>query len=205
MNIETIEVGELETNCYIAYDPQSKEAIVIDPGDESGKILDLLGEKRLIPLYIVITHGHPDHTGGAEEIHKATGAKILIHEEDAKVFNTPSAWLKYLFSSKIHIDKELKEGDVIKFGGISFAVIHTPGHSKGSMCLYSKEEKALFSGDTLFYDAVGRTDLPWSSEADMKASLKKLLELPPETKVLPGHGWSSTIGQERVHLGGKNE
>ncbi len=201
MIIDTVVVGELETNCYIVHDPKTREAVIIDPGDDASRILEVLGEKRLIPLYIVNTHGHPDHVTGNEEIRQATGAKVAIHEEDAKIFATPSAWLKYLFSTKVHIDKNLKDGDEIKFGSQTLTVIHTPGHSKGSICLYSGSDKVLFSGDTLFFNDYGRTDLPWSSDADMMNSLKGLLALPTGTRVLPGHGPETTIAKEREHMG----
>ena len=201
MMIDTVVVGELETNCYIAYDPKTKEAVIIDPGDESSKILEVLGEKRLVPLYIINTHGHPDHFGGNEDIRQATGAKVMIHEDDARIFGPKIFPLQTIFQTKIHIDKKLRDGDIIRFGAEELKVIHTPGHSKGSMCLYSESDAVLFSGDTLFYNDYGRTDLPWSDEDKMKDSLKKLLLLPPETRVLSGHGPSTTIAKEKENLG----
>ena len=204
MLIETLVVGPLETNCYIAYDPETREAVVIDPGDQPTDILDVLGGKRLIPLYIINTHGHPDHLAADEEVRQATGAKILIHEDDAKIFDAPSSWLKFAFSSKVpHIDRKLKDGDGIKFGSSFLKVIHTPGHSRGSVCLYSEADAILFSGDTLFYNNYGRTDLPWSEDEKMMGSLKKLLALPSDTRVLPGHGPETTIAKERENLKGE--
>lgn len=169
MRIHTIIVGPIETNCYIVEDEASKKAMIIDPGEEAEKILEHLKNLQLKIEAIVITHGHFDHIGALDAVQAGTGAVVLEPDDGQRVFA----------------------------GSISFTVIHTPGHSPESLCLYSEKEKVLFSGDTLFAGTWGRTDLPFSSEEDMILSLRKLLALPPDTKVYPGHGRSTTIGKEQ--------
>jgi glyoxylase-like metal-dependent hydrolase (beta-lactamase superfamily II) len=178
MQIKTVKVGHLETNCYIVADENSKEAIIIDPGDEADKILKELDDLSL--RHIIITHEHPDHTMAKDALKKKTGAKIMMHFADKRFFIP---------------DIGIKGGDEINIGEISFKVLHTPGHSKGCICLYAPGY--LFSGDTLFADCHGRTDLPGGSEREMGLSLKRLSKLPGETKVYPGHGKATTIGREK--------
>jgi hydroxyacylglutathione hydrolase len=178
MQIKTIKVGSLQTNCYIVIDEKSKEAVVIDPGDEAARILPEI--KGLKIRYIILTHGHPDHFGALDEIQQATGAPLLMNKADSWFFKP---------------DQALKEGDEIKFGGETLKIIHTPGHTRGGICLYTKGH--LFSGDTLFWGTHGRTDLPGSSAEEMKRSLKKLSALPDETRVYPGHDEFTTIRDEK--------
>jgi len=178
MEIKTIKVGSLQTNCYIVSDGQTKEAIVIDPGDEAAKILPEL--KGLKVRSIVITHGHPDHFGALDEVKDATRAQLLMHPADE--------WF-------IEPDRELKDGDKLEVGCLKFTVLHTPGHSKGGICLYTKGH--LISGDTLFSAAHGRVDLPGGSMHEMALSLKRLGRLPDETIVYPGHDETTTIGLEK--------
>ncbi len=178
MQIKIVKVGSLQTNCYIIIDEKSREAVVIDPGDESHKIIPEI--KGLKIRCIILTHAHPDHFGAVDEIKKITGAPLLMNPEDNWFFKP---------------DKEIKEGDEIKFGGLTLKVLHTPGHSKGSVCLYI--DGHLFSGDTLFSEGCGRTDLPGGSMADMRKSLKRLSTLPDDTKVYPGHDESTTISREK--------
>jgi len=168
----------LQTNCYIVVDEKSTEAIIIDPGDEAAKILPNLAGLSI--RYIVITHGHPDHFGALDEIKKQTRVPVLIHPDDN--------WF-------IEGDNNLKDGDEIKFGSLTLKVIHTPGHSQGSLCLYLPGH--LFSGDTLFSTTHGRVDLPGSSPRAMRQSLKTLAALPDDTIVYPGHDETTTIGQEK--------
>ena len=178
MLIKTIKVGSLQTNCYIVIDEPSNEAIIIDPGDEAGRILP---ETRGLKIrYIIITHGHPDHFGAIDEVKKKTGALLLANPADNWFFNP---------------DQELKEGDEVVFGGITLKVLQTPGHSKGCICLYTPGH--LFSGDTLFSGTCGRTDLPGGSSAEMSSSLMRLSTLPDETKVYPGHDEFTTIKDEK--------
>jgi glyoxylase-like metal-dependent hydrolase (beta-lactamase superfamily II) len=178
MLIKTIKVGDLQTNCYIVIDEKSNEAVIIDPGDEASEILREL--KNLKIRYIILTHGHPDHFGAVNNIKAKTGAPLLMHPADNWFFKP---------------DKELSEGQEIKFGEISLKVLHTPGHTKGGVCLYANGH--LFSGDTLFSEAHGRTDLPGGSIEEMRKSLKRLASLPDETRVYPGHDEETTIGLEK--------
>ncbi|MFA6548926.1 MAG: MBL fold metallo-hydrolase [Candidatus Margulisiibacteriota bacterium] len=176
MLIKTIKVGPLRTNCYVVADEKNGEAIVIDPGDDAAEILPEI--KGLKVLSIVVTHGHMDHFGAVSAIKQETGAPLLMHPSDN--------WF-------ILPDQNI--GNEIVFGSIKLEVIPTPGHSQGSFCLYTKG--FLFSGDTLFADTYGRTDLPGGSEADMVRSLKRLAQLPPDTRVFPGHGKETSIALEK--------
>jgi glyoxylase-like metal-dependent hydrolase (beta-lactamase superfamily II) len=176
MLIKTIKVGVLRTNCYIVVDEKSGEAVVIDPGDEAAKILPEI--KGLKVRAIIVTHGHLDHFGAASAIKQQTGAPLLMHPADD--------WF---------IVPDQNIGDKVVFGSITLDVIPTPGHSQGGFCLYTKG--FLFSGDTLFADTYGRTDLPGGSEADMLNSLKKLAQLPDDTQVFPGHGNATSIALEK--------
>jgi len=178
MKIKTIKVGSLLTNCYIVIDEKSSEAVVIDPGDEGGKILPEI--KGLKVRYTILTHGHPDHFGAIDDLSRATGAPLLFNSADSWFFKP---------------EEDLKEGQEIRFGGISLKVMHTPGHSRGSICLYTAGY--LFSGDTLFSEGHGRTDLPGGSMPEMERSLRKLSELPDDTVVFPGHDEPTTILQEK--------
>ena len=178
MIIKTIKVGSLQTNCYIVIHEKSKEALVIDPGGEPDKILPELTGLRV--QAIIITHGHPDHFGALDEVKYKTQAPVLMHAGDS-MFIKP--------------DKIVKDGDEIKIGEIVFKVIHTPGHSAGGICLYTKGY--LFSGDTLFAIWHGRVDLPGSSMDKMQKSLKRLARLPDATRVYPGHEHDTTIGKEK--------
>ena len=178
MKIITIKVGSLQTNCYIVIDEKSQEAIVIDPGDEADKIVSRLHGFKV--KYIVITHGHPDHFGALDEIKDITQATVLMHPAD-EWFMVP--------------ERAIGDGDTIDFGKISLQVFHTPGHSKGCICLYTPGH--LFSGDTLFATTCGRVDLPGGSMNEMIRSLKRLAQLPEGTKVYPGHDAETTIKLEK--------
>lgn len=188
MKIHTIKVGDLATNCYILEDANSKEALVIDPGDEPSAIIDLLNHHQLKTKFIITTHGHFDHVGANRILKEKLNIPILMHEADLfglSIVDAPAP------------DRFLKDGDQINLGKESFIVIHTPGHTPGGICLYNEKEKTLFSGDTLFFGTYGRVDLPYSNEKEMAGSLKRLLKLPPETIVYPGHGKPTTIGNEQ--------
>lgn len=188
MRIQTLKVGPIRTNCYLVDDEENKKALVIDAGGESAKVIALLKKDDLQLIMIVATHGHFDHHEGVRQLKEATGASFLLHKADNFGLKTTDAPPP---------DRFLTEGDILEVGRLKFEIIHTPGHSPGGICLYNDEEKVLFSGDTLFEGTCGRVDLPYSDEVAMITSLKKLLALPPETKVYPGHGRSTTIGTER--------
>ena len=189
------------TNCYIVEDEESRETMVIDPGGEADKIIDMLDTLGIDKLkYIYLTHCHGDHFGAILEVKAKKGGKVLIHREDAEGLYNPEISLTYYIGMadiELEADSRVDEGDIIHLGNLEFKVIHTPGHTKGGTCLYCKEEGLLFSGDTLFKGTWGRTDLPTSSFPDIIASItNKLTILPDDTIVYPGHGRMTTIREE---------
>ena len=189
MFVKMFTVGMIETNCFIVGDIEAEEAVVIDPGfdkpSEAQTILKEIERNRFKVKYIVNTHGHPDHTSGNKALKEATGAPILIHDLDVQMLKNPQA------------DKTLHEGDTIEVGEeVKLRVLHTPGHSRGGIALLGAD--AIFVGDTLFAGSIGRYDLPGGSLEQLMNSIKtKLLILPDNLKVYPGHGPVTTIGEER--------
>jgi hydroxyacylglutathione hydrolase len=205
-----IPVGMLQCNCSILGDPKTREAIVVDPGDEVERILDLLGRYKLTVKAIVSTHAHIDHVGGLAKLHQYTGAPVMMHREDLALYNgmdVQAAFLGMQTPDLTEVDQLLKDGDVLQWGGYLANVIHTPGHTPGSLCLYLPKESGkvklsqphLYAGDTLFAGSIGRTDL-WggSMEQIMESITQKLMQLPEDTIVYPGHGEITTIGRERA-------
>ena len=198
---EIFPVGPLQCNCSIIGDEASREALVIDPGDEISEILAIVQKHNFQVKQIVITHAHIDHVGGAMKLRQATGAPILINENDyalLKMLDVQAAWLGMQDPGKVEVAASLGEADTVKAGALSANVLYTPGHTEGSICLYFPAEKTLISGDTLFAGSIGRTDLPGGSfEKIIRSIHGKLLSLPDETVVVPGHGELTTIAQER--------
>jgi hydroxyacylglutathione hydrolase len=194
-------VGPLQCNCSILGDEQTHEAMVIDPGDQIEGILEILRQEKLTLKQIVITHAHIDHVGGAMKLKAATGAPILMNQNDSallKMLDVQASWVGMRPPGAVEIDEPVTHGQVLKIGEISSSVIHTPGHTEGSICVYFPEEKKLIAGDTLFAGSIGRTDLPGGSMDKIMRSLHtQVLALPNETEVIPGHGPVTTIGEER--------
>ena len=205
----SIPVGLLQCNCSIIGDPITREALVLDPGDEIHRIMDLLGRHKLVVKAIVSTHAHIDHVGGLKKLHDYTGAPVLMHRDDVPLYQAmdmQAAFLGVEPPPLAEVDQFLREGDTLQWGNLRAQIIHTPGHTPGSSCLYllpdagkiSIPAPQLFAGDTLFAGSIGRTDL-WggSMEKIMDSLVSKLLALSDETVVYPGHGLNTTIGEER--------
>lgn len=198
---EILPVGPLQCNCSIIGDETTREAIVVDPGDDIADVLAVIARHNLHVKQIVITHAHIDHVGGAMKLRAATGAPILINENDyplLKMLDVQAAWLGMQNPGKVEIASSLAESDKVQAGSLTANVIHTPGHTEGSICLYFPAEQKLIAGDTLFAGSIGRSDLPGGSFDKIISSLRgKLLALPDETIVVPGHGPLTSIGEER--------
>ena len=198
---EILRVGPLQCNCSVIGDEVSREAMVIDPGDDVEEVLALVRKHNLKVKQIVITHAHIDHVGGAMKLRAATGAPILLNQNDyalLQMLDVQASWLGMATPGKVEIDHSVGQSDTVKTGNLVAKVLHTPGHSEGSICLYFPTEKKLIAGDTLFAGSIGRTDLPGGSFEKIIRSLHdKLLVLPDETVVVPGHGPLTTIGDER--------
>ncbi|QXE91592.1 MBL fold metallo-hydrolase [Geomonas subterranea] len=201
MLFETIVVGPLGVNCFILGDKQSNEGIVVDPGADCEMILAAIAQFGLKVKYIVNTHGHFDHIGCNRILKEKTGAQLLAHEEDVPfLVNAGRSARKYglTVEDSPQPDAFLVDGMKLEFGRRELEVLHTPGHTQGGCCLYLANEKLVITGDTLFADSVGRTDLPGGDHGQLVDSIRtKLMPLPDDTVVWPGHGPSSTIGQER--------
>lgn len=201
MILETFPVGPLACNCTILGDEEAGEAIVIDPGDEIGRIQQRLQEHRLKLKQILITHGHIDHVGGALKLKRLTGAPILLNENDLpllKMMSVQAAWLGVPTPEVESPDASLEEGLKVGLERYPAQVLATPGHTQGSVSLYFAPMKLLVAGDTLFAGSIGRTDLPGGDGRQIIQSIEnRLLTLPDETRVIPGHGPETTIGAER--------
>lgn len=198
---KVIPVGPLQCNCSIIGDESTHEAMVIDPGDEIEDIMALVDQHGLKVKQIVVTHAHIDHVGGAMQLKQRTGAPILLNQNDEallKMMDTQAAWVGMRPPGKIAVDQSLRDADRLMVGQLEATVMHTPGHTEGSICLYFPAEQKLIAGDTLFAGSIGRTDLPGGSFEKIMNSLKgRVLALPDETIVIPGHGPETTIGEER--------
>ena len=198
---EILPVGLLQCNCSIFGDEQTREAMVIDPGDNIEDILAILEKHALRVKSIVITHAHIDHIGGAAKLKTATGAPVLMNQDDQELYDhldVQASWLGMETPSRTVIDDTARDGDVLTLGPAEFRVLHTPGHTQGSISLWIPAENQVIAGDTLFRDSIGRTDLPGGNPRQILRSIEdKLLGLPEKTVVVPGHGPNTTIGREK--------
>jgi glyoxylase-like metal-dependent hydrolase (beta-lactamase superfamily II) len=202
MILETLPVGPLQCNCSILGDETSREALVVDPGDDIPRILALLAKHHLTVKQIIITHAHIDHIAGAQRLKQLTGAPVLYNQNDlplVKMMDVQAGWLGVPTPNVQAPDDTLEDGKLIAITGLAGNILHTPGHTEGSVCLYLPDQTLLLAGDTLFAGSVGRTDLPGGNTRKLLASIHdRLLTLPDETTVIPGHGASTTIGSERA-------
>lgn len=198
---KVIPVGPLQCNCSIIGDETTHEAMVIDPGDDIDEIVAIIAKHNLQVKQIVITHAHIDHVGGAMKLRALTGAPILLNQNDyalLKMLDVQASWLGMKPPGAVEVEAGLAHDQTLRAGTLSANVLHTPGHTEGSVCLYFPAEKMLIAGDTLFARSIGRTDLPGGSfEKIMRSLHDRVLTLPDETKVIPGHGPATTIGEER--------
>jgi hydroxyacylglutathione hydrolase len=208
---EILPVGLLQCNCSIIGDPETREALVVDPGDEADRILQILAKHALTVKAIVSTHAHIDHVGGLRKMQQATGAPVLMHGDDMELYrhlDMQAAFIGMSAPDPATVDTLLREGDTLRWGRFAASVLHTPGHTPGSISLYLAPQESdsgkadpgrLLAGDTLFAGSIGRTDL-WggSLERILRSIHQKLLILPEETIVYPGHGAITTIGEERA-------
>jgi hydroxyacylglutathione hydrolase len=198
---EVLPVGMLQCNCSIFGDEQTREGMVVDPGDNIEDVLAIVKRHSLTVKAIVITHAHIDHIGGAQKLKKATGAPVYMNLNDVelqKMLDVQASWLGMQTPEPVAIDVPAKDGDKLVVGTSEFHVLHTPGHTQGSISLWIPSEGKLVAGDTLFRDSIGRTDLPGGNSQQIIRSIhEKLMPLPEETVVIAGHGASTTIGREK--------
>jgi glyoxylase-like metal-dependent hydrolase (beta-lactamase superfamily II) len=204
MLVETFPVGLLQCNCVVIGDPESGEAIVVDPGDEPARVQQVLREHGLRCRAILITHTHIDHVGAIAELKDATGAKLMLHRADVPLYDmlgVQASWLGGMLAApeRAAVDEHLEHGDRVKAGALEAETLHTPGHTPGSLCFhFAAADPLLIAGDTLFAGSVGRTDLPGGDFEQELASIRdRLLVLDDRTRVIAGHGPETTIGRER--------
>jgi glyoxylase-like metal-dependent hydrolase (beta-lactamase superfamily II) len=198
---EILRVGMLQCNCSIFGDETSREAIVVDPGDDIADVEAVLERHGLRCTAIVITHAHIDHIGGAKKLKDKTGAPVYMNEADQELYehlDIQAAWLGTATPERTNIDVAARDGDTLTLGADTFHVVHTPGHTQGSLCLWIPSQSKLVAGDTLFREGIGRTDLPGGDGRQILISIReKLFALPEATTVVPGHGANTTIAHER--------
>lgn len=198
MKIDTLVIGPLQVNCFIIYDEGRDDAIVVDPGDEAEKIIKLIEDRKLKVSRIVCTHAHFDHVGAVARMKEKTGAAVMLHKGDLDIYmraDKQGALWGFHIEQPPAPDMHMLEGDEIAVGRFRLKVLHTPGHSPGGICLYG--EGVIITGDTIFAGSVGRTDFPGGSLDELKKSFARIIALPAQTRMFPGHGPLSTVGNEK--------
>lgn len=200
MKVKTFELGPLQTNTYVLWDEETREAIVIDPADEPDTLLEFIKDNTLKVKCIFLTHAHFDHVGAVPELKETTKAPILLHKDELYIYEAArdmAAFWGFNIDPLPEPDSTVQDGETIELGGTTFQIIHTPGHSPGSVCLYG--HGLVFTGDTLFAGSVGRTDFEGGDYNKLRESFRRIMQLPDETQVFPGHGPSTNILMERNH------
>jgi glyoxylase-like metal-dependent hydrolase (beta-lactamase superfamily II) len=200
MKIEHYVVGIVGTNCYFAIHPDTEECLVIDPGDQGEQLAEKLRAEGLTPRAILLTHGHFDHIMGVEALRREFSIPVYVHEADQDLLEDPKLNSGAMIGQSVSVtaDHTVRDGETLELAGFKVKVLHTPGHTPGGVCYYFPEEEVVFSGDTLFCDSVGRTDLPGGSTSDLVRSIReKVFSLPDLTLVYPGHGEPTKIGYEK--------
>lgn len=202
ISIKHLVVGPVATNCYIVQNTKTKEAVIIDPGAHANRISGEILDMEAKPVAILLTHGHFDHASAAESLAEEYEVDVYAHEKEHETLEKPLINLSGMMgaSAEYHADKYVRDNEELLLAGLRIKVLHTPGHTVGGACYYLEEEGILFSGDTLFCQSVGRTDFPLGSAATLVRSIQeKLMVLPDEIKVYPGHDSETTIGEERKY------
>lgn len=200
--LKCITVGEFATNCYLVSESANNKTLIIDPGAEPEVIAEFIEQNKLNVVGIVNTHGHADHMLGNAYLKKKYSCQLYIHKDDAVLLVDTEKNCSFFYATKVispAADYIVSENDIITLGKMKFKVLHTPGHTLGSICLWEQDNILLFTGDTLFCGSVGRCDLEHSSEELLQASLRKLIALPKNTKIYPGHGPPTTLANELLH------
>lgn len=200
MEISKCVVGAVATNCYIVSDEVTKDALIIDPGADAKKLSDVIRKKELKVQAILLTHGHFDHMMAAKELCAEYSVKLYCYESEKELMEDPvmNVSKMFRFECSVSPDETFQDNEELHFGSLSCRVIHTPGHTRGGVCFYFEPEKVLFSGDTLFFESVGRTDMPTGNARLLTEKVReRLWVLPDETAVYPGHGAPTSIGYEK--------
>ena len=202
LNIDFKIVGPVQTNCYFVMNMDIKKCIIVDPGEEADKLIDYMEKKEVTPIAILLTHGHFDHIMAADAVRDKYGVKVYASCDEKNTLEQPHINLGEAYGLKLSVKADVwhKDGEILKLAGFDIEALHTPGHTEGGSCYYVREIGVLFSGDTLFCGSVGRTDFPGGSMSEIVRSIKeKVMVLPDDTKVYPGHGEGTSVGYERVN------